>query len=241
MSRRPVKVPVHGIKKCSPGIIALNYPPMPVICRLSVVLITIQLSFLSLNLPAQNLVINPSFEEYLDCPTGVDLTGTHTGMDLVVGWTTPTVSSDYYHVCGDEWAGVPSNIGFGFQYPNSGDAYAGFIIQCVGCIPSNGGEYIQGMLSAPLEKDSTYRVEMYVSLKEGYYQATSEFGILFTDTLLTVEMDAFDYTSKRLVHLTPDLSNAPDFYITNYEAWIPLRWLYKARGGEQFFTMGSFP
>lgn len=201
---------------------------------------SIFLAFWALNLPGQNLVINPSFEEYFDCPTGVDLTGTHTGMDLVVGWTTPTVSSDYYHVCGDEWAGVPWNYGGGFQYPRSGNAYAGFIIQCVGCVPSTGGEYIQGILSSPLEKDSIYKVEMYVSLKEGYYQATSEFGILFTDTLLTIEMDSFDYASKRLVHLSPDLSNDPDFFITDYEAWTPLRWLYKARGGEQFFTVGSF-
>ncbi|MCR9103399.1 MAG: hypothetical protein NXI25_25870, partial [bacterium] len=213
---------------------------MPVIYRQSVRLIFSILGLLPLNLPAQNLVINPSFEEYLDCPTGVDLTGTHTGMDLVVGWTTPTVSSDYYHVCGDEWAGVPANIGFGFQYPRSGDAYAGIYLQCVVCIPSNAGEYLQGSLGAPLKKDSTYLVEIYLSLQEGRAQATSEFGILFTDTLFTVEMDSFDYSSKRLVHLTPDLSNAPDFFITDYEAWTPLRWLYKARGGEQFFTMGSF-
>jgi len=242
VSRRPVKVPGPGIKKHSPGIIVLNYPPMPVICRLFVVLITIQLSLLSLNLPAQNLVINPSFEEYLDCPTAIDLTGTHTGMDLVVGWTTPTVSSDYYHVCGDEWAGVPTNGGggIGFQYPRNGEAYAGFIIQCVVCLLPNSGEYLQGALVAPLTKDSTYMIEVFLSLIEGRNQATSEFGILFTDTLFTVEMAPFDYTSKRLVHLTPDLSNDPDFYITDYEAWTPLRWLYKARGGEQFFTMGSF-
>ncbi|MCR9103542.1 MAG: copper resistance protein NlpE, partial [bacterium] len=202
----------------------------------------IVLAFWALNLSAQNLVINPSFEEYLDCPTAIDLTGTHTGMDLVVGWTTPTVSSDYYHVCGDEWAGVPTNGGggIGFQYPRSGEAYAGFGIQCVVCLPPNGGEYLQGALVAPLAKDSVYMIEVYLSLREGRNQATSEFGILFTDTLLTVEMDSFDYTSKRLVHLTPDLSNDPDFFITDYEAWTPLRWLYKARGGEQFFTMGSF-
>lgn len=202
----------------------------------------IVLAFWALNLPAQNLVINPSFEEYLDCPTAIDLTGTHTGMDLVVGWTTPTVSSDYYHVCGDEWAGVPTNGGggYGFQYPRSGDAYAGFVIQCVVCLPPNSGEYLQGALVAPLAKDSVYMIEVYLSLREGRTQATSEFGILFTDTLLTIEMNSFDYTSKRLVHLTPDLNNDPDFYITDYEAWTPLRWLYKAKGGEQFFTMGSF-
>ena len=61
-------------------------------------------------LTAQNLVINPSFEDHTACPTGLDNTGSHNAMSLVVGWTTPTVSSDYFHACGDDRAGVPSNL-----------------------------------------------------------------------------------------------------------------------------------
>lgn len=60
----------------------------------------------------------------------------------------------------------------------------------------------------------------------------SEFGILFIDMLLIIEMNLFDYISKCLVYLIFDLNNDFDFYIIDYEVWIFLWWLYKVRGGE---------
>lgn len=83
-------------------------------------------------------------------------------------------------------------------------------------------------------------IEVYLLLREGCIQVISEFGILFIDMLLIIEMNLFDYISKCLVYLIFDLNNDFDFYIIDYEVWIFLWWLYKVRGGEQFFMMGFF-
>jgi gliding motility-associated-like protein len=203
--------------------------------------ISFVLAFLTLNLPAQNLVINPSFEEYLDCPTAIDLTVTHTGIDLAVGWSTPTTSSDYYNVCGDYWAGVPENRGGqSFQYPHSGNAYAGVGIQAsFTSIPDNVGEYLQGELISSLNKDSLYMVELYASLADDSRVAIDKFGIVFTDSLFQVELNSDDIASPKQF-LDTDLVVEAGFFMSEYDNWEPFRWLYKAKGGERFFTMGVF-
>ncbi|MCB0566630.1 MAG: gliding motility-associated C-terminal domain-containing protein [Phaeodactylibacter sp.] len=192
-------------------------------------------------LTAQNLVINPSFEDHTACPTGLDNTGSHNAMSLVVGWTTPTVSSDYFHACGDDRAGVPSNMpGFGFQYARTGEAYAGSV-HWGGpfSLPEHTGEYLEGSLLEPLQKDSFYLVELFVSLHDGYKLATDEFSILFTDTLLWVAMSPTVFTS-RTIFTEPQLNNNSGNFLTSQEEWMPLRWVYKASGGEAFMTMGNF-
>ncbi len=50
----------------------------------------------------ENLVINPSFEEYLHCPTGA---GEFTYS--VANWYSADGSVDYYNECGLNGSGVP--------------------------------------------------------------------------------------------------------------------------------------
>lgn len=189
---------------------------------------------------AQNLAPNPSFEEHTDCPTGLDNTGNHNAMDLVVGWTTPTVSSDYFHVCGDEAAGVPNNMpAFGFQYARTGEAYVGYGMAGPYSIPENAGEYLETGLMEPLQRDSFYLIEFFASLHDGNKLATDAFSILFTDTLLWVDMPPTIFTSRTIL-AEPQLNNTPGNFITSQEEWTPLRWVYKASGGEAFMTIGNF-
>lgn len=191
--------------------------------------------------PAQNLVPNPSFEEHTACPSGLNNTGYHNGIDLVVGWTTPTVSSDYFHACGDEAAGVPDNMpGFGFQYARTGEAYVGFGIWG-GPFASldNVGEYLEASLLQPLQKDSFYLVEFFASLHDGKKLGTDAFSILFTDTLIWVDMPPTIFTSRTILAQS-QLNNTPGNFITSQEEWTPLRWVYKASGGETFMTIGNF-
>ncbi len=68
---------------------------------------------------AQNLVVNPSFEDYLNCP---DAEGQ---IDSVIGWNAIWGSSDFFHVCGDSIVSVPKSY-FGYQWPSEGSGYGGF-------------------------------------------------------------------------------------------------------------------
>lgn len=70
---------------------------------------------------SQNLVPNPSFEDYLDCP---DYWG---AMADVEDWTSCGFSPDYFNGCRDSAdVGVPFNV-VGFQYAADGAAYCGVV------------------------------------------------------------------------------------------------------------------
>lgn len=59
-----------------------------------------------LNVNAQNIVPNPSFEEYEGCPNSV--------ADFSVSnWFIPLYSPDYYNSCSTFMVGVPNNWGGG--------------------------------------------------------------------------------------------------------------------------------
>ncbi|MBK6408338.1 MAG: hypothetical protein IPF78_01290 [Flavobacteriales bacterium] len=93
---------------------------------------------------AQNLVPNPSFEEYYDCPINFGQWAE------VVDWTSPyNTSADYFNTCaGTGYAGVPLSSQ-GYQYPAQGSAYMGVIAFAQGA-PSY-REFIATHLTEPLQ------------------------------------------------------------------------------------------
>jgi gliding motility-associated-like protein len=192
-----------------------------------------------LMLRSQNLVVNPSFEENIGCPNGDHMFGSHDALDLVIGWSTPTLSSDYFHTCGDIASRVPDNA-FGYENARTGDAYAGFGLGTPVSIPPNSKEYLQGQLSAPLFPDSFYVVELFVSLADRCVYTTDEFGLLFTDTFFYQPGYIANLYTSLLIPVEPDLRNEPGNFLDQKDGWMPLRWVYRARGGERFFTMGAF-
>ncbi len=193
--------------------------------------------FLTYTVSAQNLIPNPSFEEHTDCPTVLNTQSLHNAIDLAPPWTTPTSSTDYFNVCGDYATGVPENTGF--EYAHSGEAYAGyFFFPGPIAVPPNGAEYLEVPLISILEKDSFYLLELFVSLNDDFVQATDEFSILFTDTFFYDPTQIS--TPSLIIYAEPQLTNEPGNFITNHEGWTPLRWVYQARGGEAYMTMGVF-
>lgn len=189
---------------------------------------------------AQNLVVNPSFEEHTSCPTGANATTYHNAITLVTGWGTPTISSDYYHVCGDQSLGVPDNLA-GHAFPRTGDAYVGYHLWSGSwSIPGNAAEYLEGSLSSPLEQDSFYLVELFTSLADNYAIATDEFSLLLTDTFFRMPSAISGMFTSLIIPAAPQLNNRPGYFLASQEEWMPLRWVYKAQGGERYFTMGVF-
>lgn len=134
--------------------------------------------FLAVTINAQNLVPNPSFEEYIDCPYS-----TADFQNQVVDWYSFSGSPDYFNTCSndlDGFAGVPSNA-WGYQYPVSGNAYCAVVPYLH--YAENYREYIACPIT-PLIVGEQYYVMFYISQCDGgeladWRCATNHFGLKF--------------------------------------------------------------
>ncbi|HRH71070.1 MAG TPA: hypothetical protein PLB89_16320 [Flavobacteriales bacterium] len=103
---------------------------------------------------AQNLVPNPSFEDYTICPDGLAQTSNATG------WTAFSGSPDYFNACSaTSITGVPSNA-FGYQAGFDGGAYVGGYTYRD---ESTARECVQAQLLAPLPPGVAVHLSMSVA------------------------------------------------------------------------------
>jgi hypothetical protein len=113
---------------------------------------------------AQNLVPNPSFEIYSNCPTNYNQLTGNTG-----NWfANPIFTPDYFNSCepnsnfnGNMNPGVPHNL-FGFQHASSGNGYAGFVAYSYD-VPET-REFISTQLNSSLSIGTKYFVSFKVNL-----------------------------------------------------------------------------
>src|SRR5690349_20593829 len=107
-----------------------------------------------------NLVPNPSFEEYEQCP------GNYGKENYIEAkhWTNYHYTPDYFNECATyENVGVPSNF-FGYQVPSEGKAYVGLTVY-----HSTAPNELLGMeLIQPIRKGKRYEFSIKVSLAEKY-------------------------------------------------------------------------
>jgi len=169
----------------------------------------------------QNLVVNPGFEEYSDCPSETNQ------IDRTIGWDVALGSPDYYNRCAMPTTGasqsveIPDNY-HGSQEPFAGDAYGGYFTV---------GEYLRGQFTTPLISDSCYYVEFQVSLAEfsnRAFTSCDRFGLYFSSDAIT-----FDITT-----VTPQLTILD--LETNFDEWIMVSGYYTAVGGERYMTIGGY-
>lgn len=181
----------------------------------------------------QNLVLNPSFENYRQCPVTLG------NLDKdVIDWNMPTLgSTDYFNGCSTVM-GTPENFN-GKQSANFGVGYVGFYMYA----PNDYREYIQGELSTTLQKGEHYVVSFYVSLAERSDFAMKEFGIRFTEYPVEVK------TSKVLsgLHFSKLLGNTSavlEISYSNYYSdeikWVKLTTEFEATGTENYMIIGNF-
>jgi len=109
--------------------------------------------FLNQLLPAQNLVPNWSFEDTVSCPIGT------TQINKAVGWSSYRQTPDYFNSCNTGQVSTPTNL-FGFQYPRTGNAYAGFATKSGA---TNYREIIGIELLQSLVNGQSYFISFYVS------------------------------------------------------------------------------
>jgi len=169
----------------------------------------------------ENLVPNPSFENYISCPQSTgDLRFATPWFQACSGGVG---SSDLY-AYGCPWYPY-------FQRPRTGNAYAGFIIFSTPY--TNHREHAEVILLDTLINGSKYYFELYVSLLNRANYAISDICACFTKDSLNID------TLKP--HPCPGVlfKNPDGNYITDTVNWVKISGVFTANGGEQFVTIGN--
>ncbi len=180
----------------------------------------------SLSISAQNLVINPSFEQYTLCPPGMSAIQQY--MSYATGWKDMEESPDYFNVCNTGGAGVPKNT-IGYQQARTGVAYAGIFKD--NYLPSlEGREYIRGSLICPLDSGTEYEVSFYVNQAEDYDNCSNNFGVYFT-TDVNYKIKSLSYIGK--YHILDTVM------ICDTANWVQVKGTFTADSAYAYFIIGN--
>lgn len=189
-----------------------------------------------------NLVPNPGFELYSNCPTGSSQFG------VVTDWLNPTLGTpDYFNACagaGGGGVGVPGNFA-GYCPAHGGNGYAGGWMlndqdpygTGPNAIPYR--EYIQVPLLSPLQAGQTYTVSFYVCLASN----VSNCGLDNLGAYLSVGKigdSVYNNDINGGLPVTPQVRNPAGIYITSFTNWTLIQGTYVAAGGESYLTLGNF-
>lgn len=183
------------------------------------------LLFVTGTLNAQNLVVNPGFEEGAKQSCVIRTAG-------LPGWSMPSDgTSDLIVVSKKEkqkLQGKPP--GYGLTAPFEGYACAGFLTV------EGGHEYVCGTLSQPLVADCTYTISFALARILDSDFALNRIGMFFTTESKPYHTEAGMPSLPWTPQLT--LDDADD--ATPYDHWTVYTLSYIATGGERSFVIGDF-
>jgi len=188
--------------------------------------------FLNGTLFGQNLVLNPSFEDFYDCPRGISFFHKN-----VKNWTIPNNgTTDYFNSCSEK---MGFNNFVGKQKARTGNGYAGIYTY----FKKDYREYIQGKLISTLKKGEKYKVQFYISLAENSRYAIKELGIMLYSKKYNASKSKTNINAKGIANRHPTLKFRPIFskeFYHNDRDWIEISLIYTAEGYENYFAIGNF-
>src|SRR6185312_1133364 len=185
---------------------------------------------------AQNLVPNYSFEDTLQCISGLEQFGGY-----VMDWTGGAPEYFTSH-CNEPGDSVPLNW-WGYQYPHTGYAYAGIYTyvsdSCSSCPKANENlrDYIQDKLVDSLKVGVKYFTTFYVCPADTSWYYCNNIGAYFSDSSLRYASN-FQYVKS---YLTPQVQNDPiKNPLTLARTWIKVSGSFVASGSEKYIVIGNF-
>lgn len=180
-----------------------------------------------------NLVPNPSFENYANCPTTSD------AVSEAIPWYRPTDgTSDYFNACAPGMnISVPTNF-TGVQNAFTGQGYVGaFVYNPGGNNATNSyREYVQTPLLAPLIAGQAYAVSFYVSRADNYVYSIGSLGAHLSVGGVT----NFVGPGGFVLPVVPQVENSPTNILSSTNSWMLVQGTFIAAGGENFLTLGNF-
>ncbi len=182
----------------------------------------ILLFFLPYTVGAQNHVPNGDFEYYIGCPNALTQIDSATGWRTFFNGTTP----DYYNTCGTGVGKVP-NIFLGYQYPVSGNAYAGLVLS-----DSFSWREIIAREIVPLLRGARYEVSLSVSRADSGYFAADNMTVFFYDTI--------SVSSINLLSIEPQVNFQNYGAITDTLNWVRMVGVFQADSAYDNIAIGGF-
>ncbi|WP_350287709.1 OmpA family protein [uncultured Croceitalea sp.] len=189
---------------------------------------------LTTSISAQNLILNPSFENYKACPSKMA-----SFTSLLEDVSLPNTSSgDYYNACGSTDFGVPANFK-GNQAAADGNGYTGLYFYAL----NNYREYVQLNTSRTLREKHPYKVSLQVSLAEASTIALKGMSIVVSNKKLRIP-NSLAVTNSRM-----DLEEGFEFYqvplkvdrsLSDTEGWVTLTAEFDGKGFENHIIVGNF-
>ncbi|MDT0608073.1 OmpA family protein [Croceitalea rosinachiae] len=183
---------------------------------------------------AQNLILNPSFENFKECPTNM------ANFDaLLEDISLPTSSSgDYFNQCASNDFNVPLNFK-GEQQASEGAAYVGLYFYAL----NDYREYLQLNTAKTLREKHPYKISFQLSLAEHSSLALKNMSILMTNAKVKVP-NSSALTSSRM-----DLQEGIEFHevklkadksLSKTDGWVTLSAEFDAKGFENHMMIGNF-
>lgn len=181
---------------------------------------------------SQNLVLNPSFEDFYDCPRGISFFHKN-----VKNWTIPNNgTTDYFNVCSEKM-GFKNFVGE--QKAKTGNGYAGIYAY----MKKDYREYIQGKLKRRLKRGKKYQVKFYISLAENSKYALKELGVMMYSDKFTNSKSRTYINAKGIAKRHRNVKFRPTFskeFYSNTKEWMEVSFTYTAEGFENYFSIGNF-
>ncbi len=172
----------------------------------------------------QNLVLNPSFEQYDTCPDGM------TRINYAIPWKQPLINistSDYFNTCSNNIALLQC---LNEIKPRTGSGYAG--ISPYG--DSGWQEYIEIKTNEPLQFNKQYCISFFAHLFNQTTYAIDRLGALITDTMVTTD------NVHNPILISPQVESAEWFFYKDTNNWERIEGSFIAHGGENWLTIGNF-
>jgi hypothetical protein len=185
----------------------------------------------SFTLFAQNLIQNPGFEAFEDCPKEYTTIGQKFKLP---GWFSPSKGTpDYFNSCSRGNVGVPVNI-MGHQWAKEGVAYIGLVLSEDPGFQGkkiNEREYVSTQLTSTLVKDSLYALRFYYAVAPNSTYSINRIGICFTEK---------KPKCKKILKCTPIVALDSAIKDTLTGGWQLVSDTIKANGNENFLSIGNF-
>ena len=177
---------------------------------------------------SQNLVLNPSFEEYTICPNSM----LNYPMEGLKYWYPVRSSPDYLNFCSSDFlSSIPDNTS-GYQYPKSDTGYLHnqFSYDFVND-KWDYSEAFGGILSESLKSNTIYRIEFYISRTDYSWAAFDAIDLLFCSDSINLMLSQ-SYSEFKI--------NPSGNIISDTMNWIKISSCYQAYGNEKYFAVGAF-
>jgi OmpA-OmpF porin, OOP family len=178
----------------------------------------------------QNLVSNPGFEEYYNCPGSFNIN--HSTRAIAPSWNSPTDGTpDLFNECSRGSAGSKHNWA-GVSRFHSGKGYVGIYVWIKS--KRDYREYIQTELRYPLVAGRTYQIKFNVKLSSYSRYSIDRIGALLLDS-------AYHSTRDTPINIPPTILKVYDSAFRKTTGlWEKISSDYLAKGNERYLIIGNF-